>query len=190
MDWNNLSANLTNITTTLAEKPSVATLATVLLTFTGFQDWLKLFLIGGVFETCRRVFFQVWYSVVDSLWITVDFEEGDDSYGEDLTLLAGRLIIAVMSMLTMYCSPTDWMMVWLSQHPAWVKARKLAISTSSFGLENPLDDFGNSRNGRKVRFVVAYDYMSAFWYKWRYVKAMRSKADGLSFHAARSLHLR
>lgn len=104
MDWNNLSANLTNITTTLAEKPSIATLATVLLTFTGFQDWLKLFLIGGVFETCRRVFFQVWYSLVDWLWITVDFEEGDDSYGEDLTLLARRLIIAAMSMLTIHCS--------------------------------------------------------------------------------------
>lgn len=81
-------------------------------------------------------------------------------------------------------------MVWLSQHPAWVEARKLAISTSSFGLETPVDDFGNQRNGRKVRFVVAYDYMSAFWYKRRYVKVMRSKAEGLSFHAARSLHLR
>lgn len=81
MDLNNLSANLTNITNTLAEKPSIATLATALLSLTGFQDWLKLFLIGGIFETCRRTAFQVWDYVVDSLWITVDFEEGDDSYG-------------------------------------------------------------------------------------------------------------
>ena len=84
MDLNDLSANLTNITNTLAEKPSIATLATVLLSFTGFQDWLKLLLIGGIFETCRRVFFQAWNSVVDSFWITVDFEQGDDSYGEPL----------------------------------------------------------------------------------------------------------
>lgn len=161
MDLNNLSANLTN---TLAEKPSIATLATVLLSFTGFQDWLKLFLLGGVFETCRRTAFQAWDYVVDSLWITVDLEEGDDSY--------------------------DWMMVWLSQHPAWTKARKLAISTSSFGLESPVDSYGNEKPiSRKVRFVTAYDYMFALWHKRRYIRVMRSKAEGMSYHATRSLHL-
>ena len=82
------------------------------------------------------------------------------------------------------------MMVWLSQHPAWVKARKLAISTSSFGLETAVDDYGNPKNGRKVRFVVAYDYTSTFWHKGRYVKVIRSKAEGLSYHTTRSLHLR
>ena len=81
MDLENLSANFTNFTNTLAEKPSIATLATTLLSFTGFQDWLKLFLIGGVLETFRRTFFQIWYYVIDLLWITVDLEEGDESYG-------------------------------------------------------------------------------------------------------------
>lgn len=82
MDLNNLSANLTNITSSFAEKPSLATLATVLLSFTGLQDWIKLFLIGGVFETCRRLVLQAWYELTDSLWVSVDFEEGDDSHGE------------------------------------------------------------------------------------------------------------
>ena len=96
MDLNNLSANLTNITTTLAEKPSLTTLATVLLSFTGLQDWLKLFLIGGIFETCRRVVSQAWNNIVDLFWVTVDFEEGDDSYGENLAPPVGRLITTVM----------------------------------------------------------------------------------------------
>ena len=83
------------------------------------------------------------------------------------------------------------MMVWLSQHPAWVKARKVAISTSSFGLETPMDDYGNPKpDGRKVRFVVAYDYVTTFWHKKRYVKVMRSKAEGTIYQATRSLHLR
>jgi len=82
MDLNNLSANFTNITNTLAEKPSIATLATILLSFAGFQDWLKLFLIGGFFETFRRAAFQAWHDIVDWFWVTVDVEEGDDSYGE------------------------------------------------------------------------------------------------------------
>ena len=83
MDLNDLSTNITN---TLAEKPSVATLATILLSFTGFQDWLKLFLIGGIFETCRRFVFEAWHNIVDSFWVTVDFEDGDQSYGGCLHL--------------------------------------------------------------------------------------------------------
>ena len=82
------------------------------------------------------------------------------------------------------------MMVWLAQHPAWAKAKKLAISTSSFGLDPPTDDYDNPRNARKVRFVVAYDYMSTFWHKKRYVKVLRSKAESLTYYATKSLHLR
>jgi len=83
------------------------------------------------------------------------------------------------------------MMVWLSQHPAWIKARKVAISTSSFGLETSMDEYGNPKSdGKKVRFVVAYDYTFTFWYKRRYVKVMRSKAEGMSYRPTRSLHLR
>lgn len=82
------------------------------------------------------------------------------------------------------------MMVWLSQHPAWTKARKLAISTSSFGLKST-DIYGNEKPvNRKVRFVTAYDYMFTLWHKRRYIRVMRSKAEGMSYHAARSLHLR
>ena len=81
MELNDLQANLTTITNSLTEKPSIATLATLLLSFTEFQDWLKLLLIGGIFETCRRVVFQVWHAIVDSFWVSVDFEEYDDSYG-------------------------------------------------------------------------------------------------------------
>lgn len=182
MDLNNLSANLTNITNSFAEKPSIATLATVLLSVTGLQDWIKLFLIGSAFETCRRVAFQAWHNITDSFWITVDFEEGDDSYGNSFVPPAQRSIADHRF--------TDWMMVWLSQHPAWTRARKLAVSTSTFGLETALDDFGNPKNGRKVRFVVAYDHVSTFWYKRRYVEAVRSKPEGLSYRVARSLRLR
>jgi hypothetical protein len=81
MDSNNLSANLTKIANTFAEKPSIATLASVVFSSTGFQDWLKLFLVGGVFEACRRIALRAWRRAFDSFWITVDFEEGDDSYG-------------------------------------------------------------------------------------------------------------
>ena len=126
MDLNNLSANLTNITTTLTEKPSIATLATVLLSSAGFQDWLKLFLIGGVFETCRRTVFQAWDSIVDSFWITVDFEEGDDSYGENLAPPAGCSITAVT------CRPYQPLTM-LIIHYSYRLDDGLAFATSSLG---------------------------------------------------------
>ena len=51
----------------------------------------------------------------------------------------------------------DWIIMWLSQHPAWAEARELVIDTSSFGLE--LDIYGDTKSaGRKVRFAGAYDY--------------------------------
>lgn len=83
------------------------------------------------------------------------------------------------------------MMVWLSQHPARAKARQLAASTSAFGLEYPVDSYGNLKSiNRKVRFIAAYGYSFAFWHKRRYTKVMRSKAEGMSYHSTQSLHLR
>ena len=80
MDSYNLPANLTTNDNPLAGKPLIATLATALLSFTGFQGWLKLFLIGAIFETCRRI--HAWGSIVDSFWITVDIEEYNWGYCE------------------------------------------------------------------------------------------------------------
>ena len=73
MDSSNLPANLTTNDNSLVGKPFITTLATALLSFAGFQGWLKLLLIGVLFETCRRV--CAWGSIVDSFWITVDIEE-------------------------------------------------------------------------------------------------------------------
>ena len=84
MNLSSLPEDFTTITNTIADKPSIATLATALLSLTGIQDWLKLFLIGGVLETCRRTLLQAWQNILDSIWISVDFEDGDDSYGGSL----------------------------------------------------------------------------------------------------------
>ena len=70
MDLSNLSANLTNFANTLAGDTPIVTLATVFFFSTGFQDWLILFLIGGVFEACRRAAFRTWHSIVNSIRIT------------------------------------------------------------------------------------------------------------------------
>ena len=98
MDFNlnKLSENLTNITNPLTEGPSITTFATILPSFTGLQGWLTLFLIYCVFETCRKVAFQAWGTVLASFWITIDLTQGNRSYGEYL-LAAPASTAAAMS---------------------------------------------------------------------------------------------
>jgi len=77
----NLPPNVTTNDNSLAGNLFLATVAAVLLSFAGFQGWLKLFLIGAIFETCRRV--DAWGSIIGSFWITVEIREEDDrSHGE------------------------------------------------------------------------------------------------------------
>lgn len=45
-------------------------------------DWLKLFFIGGILELMRRFFMFVWRNVVNQFWITIVFEEYNDSFCE------------------------------------------------------------------------------------------------------------
>ena len=77
--------NLSEITNILTKGPPTMTLAAVLPLFAGFKRWLELFLVGCVFEMCRRVIFRLWDGILDSFWITVDIEEysfSRASYGE------------------------------------------------------------------------------------------------------------
>ena len=82
------------------------------------------------------------------------------------------------------------MMVWLSQHPAWVKAKNVAVTTSSFGLETKDRNTSMKGPGPKVRFVVAYGFASTFWYRRRYIKAIRTKTENILGPPTRTLHLR
>lgn len=45
-------------------------------------DWLKLVVIGGILELMRRAVLFVWRNLVNQFWITVVFEEYNDSYCE------------------------------------------------------------------------------------------------------------
>ena len=87
MGLNNLSADIVNIIGSLPQRPTIVTLATSLLSLTEFKDWLKLFLSGTIFETCRRVAFRAWHNIVHSVWATVEFEERSESYSEQLHIL-------------------------------------------------------------------------------------------------------
>ena len=192
MGLNNLSADIVNIIGSLPQRPTIVTLATSLLSLTEFKDWLKLFLSGTIFETCRRVAFRAWHNIVHSVWATVEFEAGSESHSEYL-----RIPVAPAWKFDLYCDAArilgtdhtaDWMMVWLSQHPAWEKAKNVTVTTSSFGLDTrdrdepfgleTRDSYESTKGlGPKVRFIVADGFVSSFWHRRRYIKASMRKPE-------------
>ncbi|KAF5373306.1 hypothetical protein D9615_007405 [Tricholomella constricta] len=130
---------------------------TFLLSFSALHDWLKLIVIGGILETCRRAFYWGYNIFINSFFISATFQDGDDSY--------------------------DWIMVWLTKQPSWSQARELQISTKSFGLDNPAilvpgeeDDASSLVKGsRKLAYMPSVSTTHSIWYKRRWITINRSK---------------
>jgi len=81
MDSHNFLGNFTTNGNPLAEKPSIASLATAFLSFARFQGWLKLFLLSVTFEICQRL--HIWGNIIDLFWFTtVNLEEDNCCLGE------------------------------------------------------------------------------------------------------------
>jgi len=78
-------------------------------------------------------------------------------------------------------------MLWLSQDPTMVNARRLAVSTSLFGSEKPVDGFEDPKNGPRVHYIVPYNRKSSFWYKRWYARASRSEK---AYSTTELLHVR
>ena len=61
--------------------PISTSLLGLLFSFSALRDWLKLFFIGGFFESCRRLAYAIYYKVVHQFYITAEFHEDDNCYG-------------------------------------------------------------------------------------------------------------
>ena len=59
----------------------LSALLPVLVSFPALYDWLKVIMIGGVLETCRRFASSLYHKAVSSFFITAYFEDDDDSWG-------------------------------------------------------------------------------------------------------------
>ena len=57
-------------------------LLTLLFSVSALREWLKLIVIGGLVETCRRLFSELYRRLDDAFFITATFEEDDESFGK------------------------------------------------------------------------------------------------------------
>ncbi|SJL09253.1 uncharacterized protein ARMOST_12630 [Armillaria ostoyae] len=142
----------------LAIPADLSSLISLLFSFSALRDWLKLIVLGGFFETCRRVIFTQYAKFVDAFHITATFDEDDPSY--------------------------EWMMVWLSKQPSWAKARDIQVSTNTYGansntvtLEGDEDSDDDYKTSRKLAYLPSVSMTYSLWYKRRYMTITRTLQD-------------
>lgn len=173
----------------------LSTILSLLLSFSALRDWLKLIIIGGAIETCRRCCLRLWSTFIESFWITACFEQTDSSYSESSPpRVTAHLLNPDLLVL-------DWILFWLSKHPKWSEcvksihmplfdntfleeARIIDVTTRNFGLHSPAiavnSEDDDERNGRKLCYLPSFSRTYSLWYKHHYLSVTRTQThDGL-----------
>ncbi|KAH9836523.1 P-loop containing nucleoside triphosphate hydrolase protein [Rhodofomes roseus] len=121
------------------------------LSFSALSDWIKLFVVGGALETCRRYLFTWWDSFLETFWLvaTIDQNQDQDAY--------------------------RWVLYWLSHQKFWNAARVVDVSTSEqFGLEaTEEDEDEETSSSRKLTYLPDLSKSYKMWYKGRYMVVTR-----------------
>ncbi|KZT67077.1 P-loop containing nucleoside triphosphate hydrolase protein [Daedalea quercina L-15889] len=139
-------------------------LVSTLLSASALRDWLKLFVVGGALETCRRYLFSWWDAIVEAFWITATFDANDDAY--------------------------RWVLYWLSRHPAWKEARTFEVSTRTFGLDYASDEDEEDSTSRPVSYLPSMENTYSIWYKRRYMTVAREEKSENRWSTKESLELK
>lgn len=81
----------------------LGSLITFVLTLGALRDWLKIFLLGGLLESARRFVYYLYGAILESFLLTVEIDGDDPAHA--------------------------WMLLWLSKHERWSKARTVELSS-------------------------------------------------------------
>ncbi|EUC56107.1 P-loop nucleoside triphosphate hydrolase, putative [Rhizoctonia solani AG-3 Rhs1AP] len=141
---------------TLSSVTGLSSLFTILLSFSGLRDWLKLIVLGGALETFRRVASSLWQWAMGSFFVTVHLDNDDVAY--------------------------DWMMIWLSLQPAWRKAREVQISSKDYGLNRNATivvpgETGTTGETRSVAYLPTYGSTHTMFFRHHWMRVTRTRQD-------------
>ncbi|KAF8066757.1 P-loop containing nucleoside triphosphate hydrolase protein [Lyophyllum atratum] len=139
----------------------ISSFITLLYSYSALRDWLKLIVIGGLFESCRRLILSLYYKFINSFFIRASFDHTDTSY--------------------------MWILVWLSKQPSWSKTRDMQITTRDYGGNSPaveLDGEEESANeffksSRKISYLPSVSMTYSLWYKRRWMTITRIQQNGV-----------
>ncbi|KAF8880502.1 BCS1 N terminal-domain-containing protein [Infundibulicybe gibba] len=160
---NEAAPNITAVNGTAAatDIAPISSLITLLFSSTALRDWVKLIIIGGFFETCRRWASTLYYKFVEAFYLQASFDENDPSY--------------------------NWMLVWLSKQPSWGKSRNVQITTASHGSDSPAivlasDDENSSgsffKSAKSISYLPSLSTTYTMWYRRRWMTVTRTQQQG------------
>lgn len=95
---------------------NLSSIVSFLLSFAALRDWLKLIVIGGIIETCRRCGMRLWTTFMESFWLTACFDDSDISYSK-----CNRTRCNLFLKLIRQTFQLAWALYWLSKQPTWSK---------------------------------------------------------------------
>ncbi|KAF9016332.1 P-loop containing nucleoside triphosphate hydrolase protein [Hymenopellis radicata] len=151
----------------------LSSLMTLLASLSALGDWVKFIVIGGFFETCRRLFSSSYSTILESFYLHASFDEDNSCY--------------------------EWMMVWLSKQPSWAKARNVEITTHSYGVNaSAIELIGPNMPGlsndddtsRKLTYLPSLSTTYSLWYKRHYMTITRSEREATAWgRGNKTLHI-
>ncbi len=164
--------NATVSATPLKMPTGFSSLLAFIYSFAALQDYVKLIVLGGAFETLRRLFSASRKSLTDQFFVTATFESDDISFGDhSFPLPVAKLTQSL-----------EWMVFWLSSLPQFRQFRDFSVSTSDpspvdSGNGDDVEDEELQRRTRPVRYHPSYTSSYWMWYKGTYITISRTKED-------------
>jgi chaperone BCS1 len=164
-----------------------------LLSISAMVQWLKLLVLGGIFEACRRGLLRLYRFFLDYLFITVDIADTDPCYSESpyssIFLQLGHLY---------WLNYLDWVMVWLATQPSWNNARNIELGsevTDLSGYQIIITNRGRSQRvvstgERKLTFKPSHSSCHSFWFRRRWVRINRWEKEGTQLYRQKEEFLR
>ena len=152
-----------------------SSLLAFIYSFSALRDYVKLIVLGGAFETLRRLYSASYKNIMDRFFISATFESEDPSFGEHS--FPHPRVTELIQLLA-------WMMFWLSSLPQFREFRDFSVSTSGpfedSSLEIDQDDNMDEalrRRTRPVRYHPSYTSKYWMWYKGTYITIRRTKEE-------------
>ncbi|KAJ3931023.1 MAG: P-loop containing nucleoside triphosphate hydrolase protein [Lentinula lateritia] len=144
--------------TALPPPTTISNILAFLFSLSALRDWVKLIVLGGFFETCRRIVFGMYSKLISSFWMNAYFEDQDPCY--------------------------NWLMVWLSKQPSWKKSRDVQISTQTYGAKSSSitldgeDNYSSQfKSYRKLSYLPSLSVTYSLWYKGCYMNIIRTQQE-------------
>jgi len=78
---NATTQNATATATTVKMPTDFSSLLAFIYSFSALQDYIKLVVLGGAFETLRRLYSASYKGITDRFFVTATFESDDASFG-------------------------------------------------------------------------------------------------------------